>query len=421
MSGAAGPASVDVDDLVRRIRSFIADVVLPVEDAHDGDLAAAGGDGLRRELQQAARAAGVFAPHAPTEYGGFALGMRDRNRPFQAAGYALFGPTALNIQAPDEGNLHLLDRVATPEQRERYLAPLARGDVRSAFAMTEPHPGAGADPRALATRAERVDGGWRISGAKTFITGADGASFFIVMARTSGSPGDAGGATLFLSPADARGIDVGRHVPTIDRSMLGGHCDVTFDELFVPDDGVLGEVDGGMTAIQVRLGPARMTHAMRWLGAAMRAHDVAVAAVGERDLFGHRLGDLGLAQQLIADNELDLASSQGLIERACADLDTGADASLSTSLAKVHVAEAVGRIVDRSMQLCGGRGMSRDLPLARLQAEVRPFRIYDGPSETHRWSVAKRVLRGSRDGVAPSDRLLGAAGSATGSAAGAGR
>lgn len=382
----------DVQRLTERTRSFVREAVLPVEDAHDGDISAAGGDTLRAELQQAAKGAGVFAPHAPVEYGGYGLEMADRAPVFEEAGYSLFGPTALNIAAPDEGNVHMLAHIADPEQKQRFLEPLARGTVRSAFAMTEPAPGAGSDPSALATRAVRAAGGWRISGHKWFITGADGASFFIIMARTSGEPGQRGGATMFLAPADSPGIRIGRHLDTLDRSMIGGHCEVFFDDLLVPDSAVLGEVDRGFEYAQVRLGPARMTHVMRWLGAARRAHDVAVAHVAERQGFGSRLGDLGMVQKMVADNEIDIAATRALLTRACWELDRGEPAGNATSIAKTFAAEAIFRIVDRSVQMCGGLGVSGDLPLARLSREVRPFRIYDGPSEVHRWAIAKRVV-----------------------------
>lgn len=381
--------------LARTALALVREEILPLEEEHEGDIAR-GGEALRERMQERARAAGVFAPHAPREYGGHGLDMRDRAPVFEAAGHSVFGPLALNIAAPDEGNVHLLDHVATPDQRERFLEPLCRGRVRSAFAMTEPAPGAGADPAALATTATRVPGGWRVDGRKTFITGADGAGFLIIMARTSGSPGDRGGATMFLAPADAPGLTVGRHVRTMDTSMLGGHCEVAFDGLFVPDENVLGEVDQGFHNAQVRLGPARMTHVMRWLGSAQRAQDIAAARAAERELFGSRLGDLGLARQLIADNEIDLAATRALLVRACWELDTGVDARTSTSIAKTFAAEAIHRVVDRAVQLCGGLGVSDDLPLARLLREVRPFRIYDGPSEVHRWSIAARVVKGAR-------------------------
>lgn len=381
------------EKLVAATRHFVDTVVVPVEDEHDGDVELAGGEELRRRLQAAARDAGIFAPHAPTQYGGHGLGMVERGPIFEAAGRSLFGPMALNVNAPDEGNIHLLDHVATGAQRDRFLAPLARGEQRSAFAMTEPAPGAGADPSALATRAAKADGGWVVNGRKWFITGADGASFFIVMARTSGEPGQAGGATMLLVPAETPGVEVLRHIGTVDRSMLGGHCEMEFTDAFVPDENVLGGVDEGFRYAQVRLGPARMTHVMRWTGAAQRAHEVAVRHVSGRAAFGARLADLGMVQQLIADNEIDLAATRALLREACRELDDGGHASKSTSIAKTFAAEALDRVADRAAQMCGGLGVARDLPVARIAREIRPFRIYDGPSEVHRWSIARRAVR----------------------------
>lgn len=381
------------EGLVDAVRKFVATEVQPYDDEHDGDIAAAGGDVLRVKLQAAAREAGVFAPHAPVEYGGLGLGMVDRAAVFEEAGTSLFGPLALNIAAPDEGNVHLLDHVATAAQRERYLAPLARGEVRSAFAMTEPAPGAGSDPRALQTTARRVDVGWRITGRKWFITGADGADFLIVMARTAGAPGDSDGASMLLVPSNADGLELVRHIPTVDRAMIGGHCELAFQDVFVPDDDVLGEVGRGFVHAQVRLGPARMTHVMRWTGAARSAHEAAVAHVAGREAFGSRLSELGMVQQMIADNEIDLAATRALLLVACRELDDGGRAAVSTSIAKTFAAEALHRILDRATQMCGGLGVSSDLPVARIAREIRPFRIYDGPSEVHRWSIAQRAVR----------------------------
>ena len=379
--------------LARATRDFIREHVLPVDDEFDGDIEAAGGEKLRMKLQEAARAAGLLTPHGPVEYGGRGLNMAERTPVFEEAGYSLFGPMALNVNAPDEGNIHLLDHVATGAQRERYLKPLVNGSWRSAFAMTEPAPGAGADPAALRTRATKVDGGWIINGRKHFITGADGAGFLIVMARTSGEPGSAGGATMFLAPADRAGVRLVRHIATVDRSMLGGHCELALTDLFVPDEDVLGEPERGFQYAQVRLGPARMTHVMRWTGAARRAHEVAVRYATRRHAFGTRLADLGMAQQLIADNEIDLAATRALLREACAELDEAGRANMATSIAKTFAAEALNRVVDRAAQLCGGLGVSRDLPIAKIARELRPFRIYDGPSEVHRWSIARRVIR----------------------------
>lgn len=377
----------DLDDLVDRTRTFVRDRVLPLDDEHDGDIEAAGGDAARRTLQDAAREAGISAPHAPVEYGGLGLGMVDRAPVFEEAGYSLFGPLALNIAAPDEGNVHLLDHVAVGGQRERYLAPLARGEVRSAFAMTEPAPGAGSDPNALLTTATRVDGGWLVNGHKWFATGADGAAFYVLMARTSG------GATMFLVPADTPGIHLRGHLETVDKAMIGGHCEVTFTDVLVADEDVLGGVDEGFRYAQVRLGPARMTHVMRWLGAARRAHETAVRHVAGREAFGARLSDLGMVQQMIADNEIDLAATRALLMDACRVLDAGRSGGKETSIAKTFAAEALDRVADRSVQMCGGVGITRLLPVARIAREIRPFRIYDGPSEVHRWSLAKRAVR----------------------------
>lgn len=376
-----------VEQIVSATAQFIGTHVLPLDDEYDGDVAAAGGDATRLRLQAAAREAGVFAPHAPRDLGGLGLGMVERAPVFEAAGYSLFGPIALNINAPDEGNVHLLDQLATPSQRERYLEPLARGEMRSGFAMTEPAPGAGADPSALATTATRTDGGWLVNGEKHFITGADGAGFFIIMARTGEQ------ATMFLAPADRDGLEVGRHLKSLDTSMLGGHCQMRFSDLFVPDEDVLGEVDRGFAGAQIRLGPARMTHVMRWLGAARRAHEIAVAHVADREAFGARLADLGMMQQMIADNEIDLAATRALLLEACRALDDGGRASKETSIAKTFGGEALHRVADRAVQMCGGLGTTHELPVAKIAREIRPFRIYDGPSEVHRWSLARRAVR----------------------------
>ncbi len=343
--------SQEVQSIVERTRALVREVVLPLDDEHDGDIEA------------------------------------------EEAGYSLFGPVALNINAPDEGNIHMLDHIASAAQREKYLEPLARGDVRSAFAMTEPAPGAGADPSMLATRATRVDGGWVVNGLKRFITGADGAGFFITMARTSGEPGGPGGATMFLMPAATEGLTVTRHVGMVDTSMLGGHCEVLYEDAFVPDEDVLGGVDEGFKYAQVRLGPARMTHVMRWTGAVRRAHEVAVSYVAGREAFGSRLADQGMIQQLIADNEIDLAATRALLMEACRVLDDGGRGNKETSIAKTFAAEALHRVADRAQQMCGGLGVSTELPVAKIAREVRPFRIYDGPSEVHRWSIAKRAVR----------------------------
>ncbi|MFC6065285.1 acyl-CoA dehydrogenase family protein [Streptomyces ochraceiscleroticus] len=392
--------SFEIDERVagiaRRTAEFVRDVVIPEERACDGDVHA-GPEPLRRRLQEGARAAGVFAPHVGEEFGGLRLDLRGQAVVFEAAGYSLLGPLALNCAAPDEGNMHLLEVVATEEQKARYLRPLAAGEVRSCFAMTEPAPGAGSDPRALATVATRTSGGWRIDGRKWFISGADGAAFAICVARTSGGPGDPGGATMFLVDSDNPGMKIVRNIDTLDHGLFGGHSEVVFEGCEVPDSAVLGEVDEGFRYAQVRLGPARMTHCMRWLGVARRAQDVALERAADRSAFGGKLAELGMVQQLLADSEIDIETGRAVLWRACWELDQGRSAAQHTSIAKTYVSEAVGRVVDRAVQVCGALGISGDAPLSRLYREVRPFRIYDGPSETHRWAIAKRAVRAATE------------------------
>ncbi len=387
--------SFDIDahvaELAQRTRELIREVVIPIELAtggsvHDGPAS------TRAALQDAARKAGLLAPHVGERWGGLGLDVRGQAIVFEEAGYSLLGPLALNIAAPDEGNMHLLERAASEAQKQAYLAPLCAGRIRSCFAMTEPPPGAGSDPRALATRAIRSGGRWRISGTKWFITGARGAELAIVMARTSGAPGDHGGATMFLVEGDNPGMKVTRELDTLDVGLFAGHSEVVFDECEVGDDAVLGEVDRGFEYAQLRLAPARLTHCMRWLGLARRAHDLALGHVTTRQAFGSRLAELGMIQQQIADNEIDLAASRALIHHTAWVLDSEGDAGLASSIAKTFVSEAVGRIVDRCVQMAGAVGTSGDLLLSRYWREVRPFRIYDGPSETHRWSIAKRSV-----------------------------
>lgn len=383
-------------DIALAVRDFIDTAVVPYErslsaTAHGIDAQ------VRTQLQGAARDAGIFAPTAPVDLGGLGLSHIDQAVVLEEAGRSLLGPTALNCAAPDEGNILLLDKVATPAQRERYLAPLARGEVRSSFSMTEPSPGAGADPDSLLTQARPSGEGWLINGRKWFITGADGAAFSIVMARTGNA------ATMFLVDGDNPGMRVERQLDTLDSSFSGGHGELTFADCYVTADAVLGEVDKGFTYAQVRLGPARLTHCMRWLGAARRAHETAVGYASKRAMFGTMQGELGMSQQMIADNEIDIAASRALVRTAAAALDAGAAARRETSIAKTFVAEAVNRIVDRSMQLCGASGISEDLPIAAIFRDIRPFRIYDGPSEVHRWSLARRAIRQSQAGLLPGD------------------
>ena len=388
--------SPQVEEQRLRIADFVATQVIPIEQEvfRDGLT-----EERRIDLQARAKSAGVFAPQAPVALGGGGFRFDDAAVLLEEAGYSLLGPLALNCAAPDEGNIHLLHLTATPEQRERFLLPLVAGDVRSCFAMTEPPPGAGSDPAALRTRARRAEGGWVLNGEKWLITGADGAAFSIVMARNAGD-GAPEGATMFLVPADHPGFVLGEHLNTIDGTFLGGHLRVFLRDCFVPDADVLGEPGRGFAAAQVRLAPARLTHCMRWLGAARRAHDIALERAVGRELFGSPMTELGMAQALIAENEIDLHAARSLLWHAAWVLAEGSRTSEESSRTKVFVSEAVCRVVDRSVQLAGGMGTSEELVLGRIYRDIRSFRIYDGATEVHKMSLAKRAARRAAERIA---------------------
>ncbi len=344
-------------------------------------------------LREKARAAGIYGPQLPKHLGGLGLDWRGVAVAFEEAGTSLLGPLALNCAAPDEGNMHLLENVARPDQKQKYLEPLAAGRTRSCFAMTEPAPGAGADPTMLRSRARRDGDSWVVDGHKWYITGADGAAFAIVMVRTSDDPDPRRGATMFLVDAGTPGFEIVRHIPSLDQTFPGGHCEVRFTNCRVPVDAVLGEPDLGFDYAQSRLVPARLTHCMRWLGVARRALEIAAEHAVMRTGGGKALGEHQMVQSMLADSQIDLDAARLLIWRACWELDRGRPARGESSAAKVFVAEAVHRVVDRAIQVCGALGISEDLPLSLFYREVRPFRIYDGPSEVHRVAVARRVLR----------------------------
>lgn len=373
-------------ELQERTRAFIADQVIPLE--NDPRQTPHGpSEALRAELVARGRKAGLLSPHAGTELGGLGLSHREKAIVFEEAGYSPLGPIALNIHAPDEGNIHLMEVVATPEQRDRWLRPLVAGETRSCFAMTEPPPGAGSDPSMLQTTAT-VDGdGYRINGTKWFITGADGAAFAIIMAKM-----EDGSATMFLADMDQPAIRLERSMESLDSCFAGGHGVLHFNDLHVPATDVLGEIGRGFRYAQVRLAPARLTHCMRWLGQARRAHDVALAYARERQAFGRALGEHeGVGFQL-ADNEIDLHSARLSIWHTAWVLDQGERGNIESSMTKVAVSEAAWRIVDRSVQTLGGQGVTGETIVMRIFKDLRAFRIYDGPSEVHRWSIARKRL-----------------------------
>jgi alkylation response protein AidB-like acyl-CoA dehydrogenase len=379
-------------ELRTRVDAFIRERIIPLEnDPRQG--AHGPKDDFRRELNAAARAAGLLAPHVGREWGGLGLDHVSCAIAFEAAGYSPIGPIAMNCSAPDEGNMHMLEVIATDAQKHRFLAPLASGAVRSCFAMTEPAPGAGADPSMLVTEARPEADGYVINGRKWLITGADGAAFAIIMARAPE------GATMFLADMGAPGIRIERILDTIDQGFAGGHAVLKFENLRVSREDVLGAPGEGFKYAQVRLAPARLTHCMRWLGAARRAHDIALRYAAKREAFGKTLVEHEGVGFMLADNEMDLHQCRLAIWHCAWLLDQGQSAGSMSSMAKVISSEALFRVADRCVQILGGLGVTRETVVERIFREIRAFRIYDGPSEVHRWALARRALRsaGGRD------------------------
>lgn len=378
--------SPELCELQERTRQFIAEKVIPLE-GDERETSHGPSESLRRELVERARAANLLTPHASLQMGGLGLSHVAKALVFEEAGYSRLGPTALNIHAPDEGNIHLMEEVATTEQKERWLRPQVDGKIRSCFAMTEPSPGAGADPSMLETNAVRDGDDFVINGLKWFITGADGADYAIVMARM-----EDGSATMFLTDMDRPGIRLERNMDAMDACFTGGHGVLRFTDLRVPASDVLGEVGKGFRYAQVRLAPARMTHCMRWLGQARRAHDIALEYASRRKAFGKPLADHEGVGFMLADNDMDLQTARLHIWHTAWMLDQGEKCNFESSRAKVVCSEAEWRVVDRCVQMLGGQGVTAETAVMRIFTDMRAFRIYDGPSEVHRWSMAKKIV-----------------------------
>ena len=375
--------------IVADVEAFVRDVVIPYE--KDTRRTSHGpSDALIDELKEKARAAGVLTPHILSD--GTHLTQRETAAVLKKSGLSILGPLAVNTTAPDEGNMYLLGKVGSPELKDRFLKPLVEGRCRSAFFMTEPanDDGAGSDPSMMKTTC-RLDGNhWVINGRKKFITGADGAKVGIVMARQEG--GD-GGACMFLVDLPDPAITTTRVLDTIDDALPGGHAEITIDDLRIPADQMLGAPGEGFKYAQIRLSPARLSHCMRWFGAGVRANEIATDYACRRQAFGKTLIDHEGVGFMLADNLIDLQAAEQMIDW-CADvLDTGSLGVAESSMTKVFVSEALSRVADRCVQVMGGTGVTRDTMVEAFYREVRAFRIYDGPTEVHKWSLAKKIKR----------------------------
>ncbi|MBD3677102.1 MAG: acyl-CoA dehydrogenase family protein [Rhodobacteraceae bacterium] len=373
-------------DIADRVEEFVREKVVPYE--HDPRLGAHGpSDELADELKAMAREAGVMTPHIMDDGGH--LTQRETAAVLIRSGLSPLGPLACHTCAPDEGNIFLLGKVASPELKERFLTRMVDGSMRTAFFMTEPAEdgGAGSDPSMMLTTCKMDGNHWVVNGRKTYITGADGAGMAIIMAKSDD------GACMFLADLPDPAIRIERVMDTIDSSMPGGHAVVTIDNLRIPADQMLGESGEGFKYAQVRLAPARLSHCMRWLGACVRAHEIATDYANRRMAFGKQLIDHEGVGFMLAENLMDLKQAELMIYW-CADvLDSGAKGGAESSMAKVSVSEALMRVADRCVQCMGGQGVTADTIVEQVFREVRAFRIYDGPTEVHKWSLAKKIKR----------------------------
>jgi acyl-CoA dehydrogenase len=374
-----------------RIRDFIEREVIPLE----GDPRQTPHGPSRElcaELQARGKRAGLWSLHAPVEFGGGGLDHQGQAVLLEAAGYSLLGPVALNVM-PGEGDHYMLDRIATPEQKERWLRPLVDGSQKSTFAVTEPDNGAGADPNQMKTTAVPDGDDFLITGRKWLITTFRDAAFHIVMAQTLDGEGRKLGATMFVVDAGTPGLSELRQLDMLDDMFQGGHSEIALDRVRVSRDRILGEIGKGFRYAQVRLCPARLTHCMRWLGAAQRCHDVAVAHARWRTAFGKPIGEHEGVSFMLADNLMDMHHCRLAVRHAAWLLDQGEEAREETSMCKVACSERLSAVVDRSLQVLGGIGSSNDTPIARIYRNIRAFRLYDGPSEVHRWALGRSILR----------------------------
>jgi acyl-CoA dehydrogenase len=385
-----------LEDLRRRVGAFTAAEILPLEDDRANyddheNIAPA----VLAQVRTKARAAGLWAPQSPRARGGMGLSMVERAVFYEEANRSIFGPVCFNCAAPDDGNMSILAKLGTPEQQDRWLQPIIDGTVNSAFAMTEPHPGGGSDPGMMRTRAEKHGDTYVIHGHKWYITGAEAAQHFILLARTSDDPKR--GHTAFLFDADQPGWRIDRRIPIMGPEEHGGHCELMFDGLEVHESNVLMAEGRGMKVTQTRLGPARLTHCMRWLGLAKRCVDIAQDYAATREGFGVRLADRESIQLMLGGLAMDIEVGRLLTMKAAWAIDRGGFARKEVSMAKIHVANVLHRAADTCIQINGARGYSKDTVLEWIYRYARQARLVDGADEVHRMVLNRILTEEGRD------------------------
>ncbi|HLX31600.1 MAG TPA: acyl-CoA dehydrogenase family protein [Gaiellaceae bacterium] len=380
-----------------QVRAFMEEYVYPNERALTTEDAAA--DALIAELQQAAKDAGLWAPHLPPEAGGTGSGFLEYADLNEEIGRSFIAQLIFGCQAPDAGNAEILHLYGTDEQRETFLKPLVSGEVRSFFGMTEPEV-AGSDPTLLQGRAVRDGDEWVIDAHKWFSSGADGAAFGVVMVVTEPDAEPHKRASMILVPTDTPGYELVRRVPVMGHEGRGWgtHCETRFRAVRVPLTNTLGLPGDGFRIAQKRLGPGRIHHVMRWLGQMQRAFELMCSYALEREASGSTLAGKQTVQNWIAESAAEIQACRLMTMQAAQRIDEGDEARVEISLIKFYAARVLGDVVDRAIQVHGGLGLTDDTPLALMWRMARGGRIYDGPDEVHKSVVARRILRSFSEG-----------------------
>ncbi|MEM8838147.1 MAG: acyl-CoA dehydrogenase family protein [Pseudomonadota bacterium] len=384
-----------LEDYRIKVASFVENEIIPLEsdesayDDHENI-------DLERldEVRAKVKVAGLWAPQMPEERGGLGFNTEGMAVLYEEMGRSIFGPCGFNCAAPDDGNMFVLNRVANDAQKDEWLQPIIDGKARSAFIMTEPAPGSGSDPGMMKTFAKRDGSDWIVDGHKWFITGAGTASHFILMARTSEDPNEVRRhMTAFLFHKDDPGWEIIRRIPIMGPEEHGGHCELKFDGLRIPDRNRLMEIGDGLKLTQIRLGTARLTHCMRWLGMSKRALEIGADYVANRQSFGEELANREGVQWMLGEAAMAIQVGRLLTISAARKLDTGDFARKEVSMAKIQVAESLNKAIDTAIQLCGARGYSKDTVLEWMYRYARQAKLVDGASEVHKMVLARFLLK----------------------------
>ena len=374
--------SKEIEQLRVKTRGFVNDIIIPLEsyrssyDDHENI-----NQTLLDKVRKQVKASGLWAPQMPIERSGLGLGSIGMAVLYEEMNRSIFGPVCFNCAAPDDGNMYILNKIASTEQKAKWLDPIINGDVRSALAMTEPAPGGGSDPSMIKTEAVYSNNKWIVNGLKWYITGAGVASHFILLAKTKD------GLTAFLYHKDQPGWNIKRRITIMGPEEHGGHCEIEYNGLEIPDENRLGEVGQGLKIVQIRLGLARLTHCMRWIGLSKRSLEIALEYVSHREGFGIKLADRESIQIKLGKAAMDIDISRLLVMRAAWKIENGSKARQDVSMAKIHVAETLNDVCDTAIQLNGARGYSKDTILEWIYRYARQAKLVDGATEVHQMII----------------------------------